>query len=148
MYQKILLPTDGSEPAERAGEYALSSADLVGADIIVLYVIDTYYLNALPQQDLRDQLSKELREEGKRAVEKFKNNLEESQCEGKCKNVNISIVIKEGKPADVILKTIDEEGVDQVIMGKSGKHGFEKFLLGSTAERVVRSAKVPVKLVP
>ncbi len=148
MYQKILLPTDGSEPAEREGEYALSSADLVGADIIVLYVIDTYYLNALPQQDLRDQLSKELREEGKRAVEKFKNNLEESQCEGKCKNVNISIVIKEGKPADVILKTIDEEGVDQVIMGKSGKHGFEKFLLGSTAERVVRSAKVPVKLVP
>jgi nucleotide-binding universal stress UspA family protein len=148
MYQKILLPTDGSEPAERAGKYALSSADLVGADIIVLYVIDTHYLDALPQQDLRDQLSKELREEGKKAVEKFRNNLEESQCEGKCKNVNISIVIKEGKPAEVILKIIDEEGVDQVIMGKSGKQGFEKFLLGSTAERVVRSANVPVKLVP
>lgn len=148
MYQKILVPTDGSKPAERAGEYVLSDENLFGADIIVLYVIDTHYLDALPQQDLRNQLSKELREEGKRAVENFKDKLEESQCEGKCKNVNISIVIKEGKPADVILKTIDEEGVDQVIMGKSGKQGFEKLLLGSTAERVVRSAKVPVKLIP
>ena len=41
MYQKILLATDGSEQSEKAGEYALSNADFTGADIIVLYVIDT-----------------------------------------------------------------------------------------------------------
>ena len=45
MYKKILVPTDGSENAERAGEYAISLADLSGADIILLNVIDTYYLN-------------------------------------------------------------------------------------------------------
>ena len=147
MRKKILLPTDGSKQAERAGEYAIASADLSGADIIVLYVIDTYYLDALPQQDLRDQLDKELREDGKRAVKIFKEKLEDSQCDGKCKNVNFTTLIKEGKPADVILKTIDKEGVDQVIMGKSGKHGLEKFLLGATTERVVRSANVPVNVI-
>jgi nucleotide-binding universal stress UspA family protein len=148
MYQKILLPTDGSEPAERAGEYIIARANVVGGEIIVLYVIDTHYLDVLPQKDLQDQLEMELRERGRIAVENFKQKLEDKQCDGKCTNVNITISIKVGKPADVILKTIEEEGVDQVIMGKSGKHGLEKFILGSTAEKVVRSAKVPVELIP
>jgi nucleotide-binding universal stress UspA family protein len=147
MYKKILLATDNSDQAGKAGEYAISMVDLGGADIIVLYVIDTYYLDALPQKELRDQLAKQLREEGKEAVEKFEKKIEEEQCAGKCKNVNLITVIKEGKPADVILKTIDEERVDQVVIGKSGKHGLEKFLIGSTAEKVVRGAKVPVNVI-
>lgn len=147
MIKKILLPTDGSEAAERAGEDAITMADISGEDIIVLYVIDTSYLNALPQKDLRDQLDEELRREGEQAVEKFKNKLEESQCEGHCKNVNLISLIKEGKPADVILKTADEKEVDLITMGKSGKNGLEKLILGNTTERVVRGAKVPVHVV-
>ena len=145
MHKKILLATDNSEQAEKAGEYAISMAE--GADIIVLYVIDTYYIYALPQQDLREQLDEQLREEGKEAVEKFKSKIEEEQCAGNCKNVNLSTMIKAGKPAEVILKTAQEEGVDSIVIGKSGKHGIEKFLLGSTAEKVVREAKVPVNVI-
>lgn len=145
--KKILLPTDGSENSEKAGEYAISLADISGADIIVLNVIDTYYLNALPQRDLRKSLEDELREDGKRAVEAFKAKLEESQCEGYCKNIKFRVLIKEGKPSEVILKTIDEENVDQVIMGKSGKHGIEGLILGQTTERVVRESKVPVNVI-
>lgn len=144
---KILVPTDGSEEAERAGEYAISTADISGADIIVLYVVDVDYLNALPQQDLRNQLADQLKKEGKDAVEAFKEKIEDKKCQGYCKNVNFITMIKEGKPADVILKTIDEEGIDQVVMGKSGKHRIEKFIIGSTADRVVRGAKVPVNVV-
>ena len=148
MPKKILVPTDGSEQAERAGEYAISTADITGADIILLYVIDTSYLKSIHQHDLRNQLKEELREEGERAVKGFDEKIEEQQCQGKCKTVKINPMIKEGNPADVILKTIAEKGVDQVIMGKSGKHGLEKFILGSTAEKVVRSAKIPVRVVP
>lgn len=147
MIKRILLPTDGSDAAERAGEDAIAMADVDGQDIIVLYVIDTSYLNALPQRDLREQLSDELRKEGEEAVEKFKKRLEESQCEGYCKNINLITMIKEGKPADVILKTADEEDVNLIIMGKSGKNGLEKLILGNTTERVVRGAKVPVHVV-
>lgn len=148
MPNKILVPTDGSKQAERAGGYAISTADVTGADIILLYVIDTSYLKSIHQQDLWNQLKEELREEGERALKSFDEQIEERQCQGKCKNVNVIPMIKEGKPADVILKTIDEEDVDQVIMGKSGKHGLERFFLGSTAEKVVRSAKIPVRVVP
>jgi nucleotide-binding universal stress UspA family protein len=147
MNKKILLPTDGSENAERAGEYAISHADLTGADIIVLYVIDTDYLNAVIQPDVRNDLDKELRADGKKAVETFKKQLEESQCNGTCKNIEFKVLVKEGKPADTILKTIQEEGIDQIVMGKSGKQGLERFLLGRTTDQVVKEAKVPVNVI-
>lgn len=144
---KILVPTDGSEQAEAAGGNAIATSDISGADIIVLYVIDTDYLNALPQRDLRENLREQLREEGDRTVNKFRQQMEDAQCEGHCKNVNLITMLKEGKPADVILKTAREEGVDQIIMGKSGKHGLDKLILGSTTDRVVRGAKVPVNVI-
>jgi nucleotide-binding universal stress UspA family protein len=147
MVNKILLPTDGSEVSERAGEYAISEASLSGAEIIVLNVIDMDYLNSIPQSDLTKQLDKELREEGKEVVEKFRKKIEEEKCSGNCKNVQLISMIKKGKPEDVILETAKEENVDQIIMGKSGKHGLEKFIVGSTTERVVRESKVPVSVI-
>ena len=147
MHKRILLPTDGSENAEKAGEYAISLADLSGADIVVLNVIDTYYLEAIPQPDVRESVDEELRADVKRAVERFESKIEENKCNGKCQNVNFKILIKEGKPADVILKTIDEEGIDQVIIGKSSKKGLERFLLGKTTDKVVKDAKIPVNVI-
>jgi nucleotide-binding universal stress UspA family protein len=147
MHKRILLPTDGSENAERAGDYAISLADLSGADIIVLNVIDTYYLNSIPQPDVRESVDEELRSGVRKSVERFEKKLEEDKCNGRCKNVNFKILIKEGKPADVILKTIDEEGIDQVVIGKSGKHGLERLLLGKTTDQVVKEAKVPVNVI-
>ena len=147
MNKKILLPTDGSKNSERAGEYAIYHADITGDEIVVLHVIDTDYLNAIPLPDIRNDLDKELRADGKKAVETFKNQLEDSQCSGKCQNIEFKVLVKEGKPADVILKTIDEENIDQVIIGKSGKHGLERFLLGRTSDKVVKEAKVPVNVI-
>ena len=80
MFKKILLPTDGSEASERAGQYAISTANSDGADIIILNVIDTNYLNSLSQNDLREKLDEELREAGKKSVEKFKKKIEEKVC--------------------------------------------------------------------
>ncbi len=147
MSKKILLPTDGSKNAERAGEYAISLADISGADIIVLNVIDTYYLDSIPQPDVRESVDEELRSSVKQSIERFEDEIEENKCNGKCKNVNFKILIKEGKPADVILKTIDNEGIDQVVIGKSGKHGLERLLLGRTTDKVIKEAKVPVNVI-
>ena len=147
MHKRILIPTDGSENAIRAGEYAISLADLSGADIIVLNVIDTYYLKSIPQPDVRESVDEELRADVQKAVERFETKIEENKCNGKCQNVKFKILLKEGKPADVILKTIDEENIDQVIIGKSSKKGLERFLLGQTTDKVVKAAKVPVNVI-
>ena len=89
MNKKILVPTDGSKNAEKAGEYAISLAKDGNMDIIVLYVVDTSqgdrmkrgegYLEAVPSKDLREELSDQLKEEGEKAVKSFKEKLEEKQ---------------------------------------------------------------------
>ena len=53
----------------------------------------------------------------KKAVETLKKKqLEESQCNGICKNIEFKILVKEGKPSDNILRTIEEEGIDQIVI--------------------------------
>ena len=147
LYKKILLPTDGSEYSEKAGEHAIWIADKSFSQIIVLNVIDTSYLRSIPQHDLELSLEEQFKAEGNMAVGKFSKKLEESQCDGKCKNVQIISLIKKGKPADEILKTIKEEEIDLVVMGASGKHGLNRLYPGSVTERVVRSANCPVLVV-
>ncbi|MCC7558211.1 MAG: universal stress protein [Methanobacteriaceae archaeon] len=147
MYKKILLPTDGSENAQRAGKHAISIADTYRADIIVLNVIDTYYVQSLALPNFREDLRAELRLEGKKAVKKFVDQLEESQCNGYCKNINLTTKIKDGKPHQVILETILEEGIDLVVMGASGRHGLDRVMIGSVTDRVIREAKCPVMVV-
>jgi len=147
MHKKILLPTDGSENAIKAGEYAISLADISGAEIIILNVIDTSYLNAIPQPEVRESVDEELRNDMENAVKRFEETIEENQCNGTCKNISFKVLLKEGNPSDIILKTIDDEGIDQVVMGKSGKKGLEKFLLGRTTDKVIKESKVPVNVI-
>ena len=142
MYKKILLPTDGSEYANKAAEHAIWIAHASGAEIIALNVIETSSLVGLPAEDLIVRIKDMLKEEGRIALEHiFEMSTKENQEEG---DLKVTLKTKEGSPADVILKTIDEENVDLVVMGTSGKHGLDRFLLGSVTEKVVRSAKCPV----
>lgn len=142
MYKKILLPTDGSEYANNAAKHAIWIAHASGAEIIALNVIETSSLVGLPAEDLIVRIKEMLKEEGRLALEHIFDmaNKEETE-EGELK---VTLKTKEGSPADAILKTIDKEGVDLVVMGTSGKHGLDRFLLGSVTEKVVRSAKCPV----
>ena len=112
MYQKILLPTDGSDNARQAGKHAIWIADKTNAEIVVLNVIDVNYLQPSYLPSFRKNLDNCLRDEGKKALQEFKNDLEEAQCQGICKNIKFTTMIKEGKPHLEILKTIDEEDID------------------------------------
>jgi Universal stress protein UspA and related nucleotide-binding proteins len=143
---KILLPTDGSLNAYKAGEYAIDAAEL-GSDILLLYVIDTDHLNALSQPDLRDKLQIRLIREGKKFVNDFKQEIEDAKCQGYCKHVNIITLIRKGKPEEVILKTIQEEDIDQVIIGKSNKSNIEKYFIGSITKEIAKKANIPVKII-
>lgn len=148
MFKKILLPTDGSKNAERAGAQAIELANLSYADIVVLHVVEINYFESPRLANYRVSLFDELRKEGKKIVEDFKEKLEESQCKGFCKNVNLISMVKEGKSYSVILETIDKYDIDLTVMGASGRHGLDRFLLGSVTERVVRESKSPVLVVP
>jgi nucleotide-binding universal stress UspA family protein len=147
MYNKILLPTDGSLNAQRAGNHALWIADKNNAEIVVLNVIDVNYLQPSYLPSFKKNLDNCLRDEGNKALQSFKKDVLESQCQGFCKNIKFTTMIKEGKPYLMILKTIKEKNIDLVIMGASGIHGVDQFILGNVTERVLREAKTPILVV-
>ncbi|HHT18110.1 MAG: universal stress protein [Euryarchaeota archaeon] len=144
MYQKILLPTDGSKFAEKAAKHAIWIASRSGAEIIVLNVIETSSLVGLPAEDLIVKIKEMLKEEGRRSLERISEMITQSEGESKIKDLKITLTTEEGSPADSILKTIENENIDLVVMGTSGKHGLDRFLLGSVTEKVVRSSTCPV----
>ena len=148
MYKKILLPTDGSEHANKAAKQAIWIASTSGAELIALNVIETSSLVGLPAEDLIVRIKEMLKEEGRKSLEKIADILKETEIQGDCqKEVKLTTSTEEGSPSDVIIKTVKEEDIDLIVMGTSGKHGLDRFLLGSVTENVVRSAPCPVLVV-
>jgi len=142
MYKKILLPTDGSKFAQKAEEHALFLAKASGAEIIALSVVETSFSIGLPSDDTVFQINQMLKKETEKNLEKV-----EKMKEGSDVDVKITLKTGEGSPADVILDTIEKEDIDLVVMGSSGKSGFDRFIMGSVAEKVVKAAKCSVLVV-
>lgn len=142
MYKKILLPTDGSEYAERAEKHALFIAEASGAEIIALSVVENSYFATLPADETVSYVNDLLKTETEKnlvSVQKMKKEMESS--------VKISLCIEEGSPANAILNTIEKENIDLVIMSSSGRTGLSRLIMGSVAEKVVKSAKCSVLVI-
>ena len=139
MYKKILVPTDGSEFAKKAQKHALFLAKVSGAEIVAVSVTENNFVNGLPLDDEIYQLNQILQERSEENLKEFDELNEE--------NLKISHVIREGSPAKVILEVANEENIDLIVMGSSGKSGFDRFLMGSVADKVVNSAKCAVLVV-
>jgi nucleotide-binding universal stress UspA family protein len=139
MYKKILVPTDGSEFAKKAQMHALFLAKVSGAEIIGVSVTENNFVQGLPLDDEVYQLNQVLNERSEENLKEF-DKLNED-------NVKISHIIREGSPAKVILEVAKDENVDLIVMGSSGKSGFDRFIMGSVADKVVNSAKCAVLVV-
>ena len=150
MYNKILLPTDGSKNSEKAIAHALTIAEFEDAEIIILNVVDSVYLTGLPEEDLITKSEMILEEESKKVisrVEKIIRELEEEKG-SEAKDIKISARTIEGNAADVILKISEQEDIDLIVIASSGKHMLDRFLLGSVTEKTVRHTKVPILVIP
>ncbi|WP_455645809.1 universal stress protein [Methanosphaera sp.] len=150
MFEKILLPTDGSKNSEKAIEYALSIVDKKESEIIILNVVDSVYLSGLPEEDLITKSELILEEESKKVtkhVEDIIKDLEEEKGID-ASNMTLTPMTLEGNAADVILKVSEKEDVDLIVIASSGKHMLDRFLLGSVTEKTVRHTKVPILVIP
>lgn len=139
MYKKILVPTDGSEFAKKAQKHALFLSKMTGAEIIALSVTENNFVNGLPLDDEVYQLNQVLKERSEENLKEF-DKLNED-------NLKITHVVREGSPAKIILEVAKEENVDLIVMGSSGKSGFDRFIMGSVADKVVNSAKCAVLVI-
>ena len=139
MYKKILVPTDGSDFAKKAQKHALFLSKVSGAELIAVSVTENNFVNGLPLDDEVYQLNQILKERSEENLKEF-DELNED-------DLKITHIIREGSPARVILEVAQEEDVDLIVMGSSGKSGFDRFIMGSVADKVVNSAKCAVLVV-
>ncbi len=142
MYKKILLPIDGSKHALKAAEHAFWLADNSHGEIIALHVVETSSFSDIRARDLKKEMKEMLKDEGDQTLEELMEFSQKKNFQG-----NITAKVEEGSPAEKILHLAEDDSVDLVVMGTSGKHGIDRFLIGSVAEKVVRNSTSPVLVV-
>lgn len=139
--RQILIATDGSETANEAADFGIEMIGCSGAKIYAIYVIDTTPYRSVPL----DQIwSKETLDEFERAGHEATSYIENI---GKAAGAEVETRVLKGNPAEKILNFAEDNNIDMIIVGSLGKSGYERVLVGSVSEKIIRHAKVPVLVV-
>jgi len=138
----LLAPTDFSEPSLEALREAVALAASKDAELVLLHVqqeaeVPVWHVLQTsgfpnPHEEIRKGVLR---------------HLEELQREVVPANVRSRLLLREGFPAAEIVAAAAELDVDMIVTATHGRSGFKRFLLGSTAERVIRTAGCPVLVV-
>jgi len=140
LYDRIVVPTDGSKSSQPAIEHAVELAAVHGATIHAVYVINLASFSGVPTEGTWEGVSTALEQEGEAALDAVVE-------AGKERGVPVERVRLEGRPSQRIVEYASENDGDIIVMGTHGRGGLDRLLLGSVAERVVRAASVPVMTV-
>jgi nucleotide-binding universal stress UspA family protein len=125
MYERILLPTDGSNGTRGAVEHAINLATTYDAALHTIYVVDT---NIGVDASVPGTLDT-LEEAGENAIDGV---IQQAEAAGV---KTIEGVVAQGTPHQVILDYIGEHDIDLVVMGTHGRMGLDRYLLGSITEK-------------
>ncbi|AFZ73095.1 universal stress protein [Natronobacterium gregoryi] len=133
MFDTVVVATDGSESVKRAVDVAVDLAARFDADVHALSVVDASEVDASPEQ-LQDELRTALETTADAALATVEDRTDRA----------VTTAVREGRPAAEIGEYVREVDADVVATGTRGRHGENRLLLGSVAERVVRTSPVPV----
>lgn len=142
MYNKILVPLDGSELAEHVLPPVIELANCTGAEIVLLRVPDVpvyEYLRTAPELGAR------LREHAENDAHQY---LVRMSAHLRALGLKVRThMVSEGAVYSLILDVANELGIDLIAMSTHGRSGLARLVMGSVADDVVRHADVPVLLV-
>ncbi len=134
----ILVPTDFSEMSGKALDYALDIAETMGASVHVVHVCPLLYY-ALGQDMVPDDPAFE-----RKLKEKLHGKLEDLEQALATRGKKVTVSLVDGNPGQRIPEVATEIGATLIVIATHGRTGIQHLMLGSVAERVVRTAKVPV----
>jgi len=144
VYQKILVPIDGSETSMRGLSEAIKVAKSQGSQLRLFHVVNEFVLDYSYGAGLYGtNLIDSLRETGK-------NILQQAEALVRQQGVSVEGVLLEsigGPAADLIVAQAKEWPADLIVMGTHGRRGLRRLAMGSDAEGVVRGASAPVLLI-
>lgn len=138
MYDRILIPTDGSDGSGAAVDSGVDLARHYDAAVYLLYVVDDDVYGHYAGVDAIENAESALQERGERVL---------SAAADEADEVDVTTDLVRGHPHEAILAYADEADVDLVVMGTERHTGEYRRLLGSVTERVVRLSELPVHVV-
>ena len=143
MFKHILVPVDGSETSLQAVSKAAELAKAFNSEVTAVYVLDPYPFTGVGADFAYGQaqyLSAATAEANKA--------LEDVTARPKDTGVTVKTLVGEGHAIhEGIVRVGENVGADLIVMGSHGRRGLEKLVLGSVAQRVLQTAKVPVLVV-
>jgi nucleotide-binding universal stress UspA family protein len=135
MYDRILLPTDGSEHTERAIEHALDIAETRSATLHVLSIVDDRAFLVLDDERV-EEVRADLKEKAHEAVA-------DAERRAGAHDIETTSDVDVGNPAERIVAYVEAQDIDLVVIGTSGDD-YERNVVGSVSERVVATSPAPV----
>lgn len=138
MFKKILVAADGSEQALRACREAAGMAKAFGSEVTLMYVV---YLPPMYRTDVGPDLRETLVHDGEQILQRSKEEADASGIDAKVK------LIREGNPAEVIVKESKSGAYDLIMMGSSGLGRAGALQLGSVSARITHDADCPVLII-
>ncbi|HMK54700.1 MAG TPA: universal stress protein [Methanobacteriaceae archaeon] len=130
MFETIMVPSDGSECAQRAEDVALALAKELGSTVVAVHVIDDKLITPFEV----------LETEGKQILRSITN-------KGKQIDVQVDEILIFGSPTHDMAKITTKSNADLVVIGTHGRTRLEKLIMGSVAENALKTVEVPVMLV-
>lgn len=137
MYESVLIPTDGSEHAERGVEHGLELAEIHDAGVQVLFVVDESVHGATPAVSGYEAFLEKVEDEAEGVLEDVVDRAE-------VRGLDAEPILLRGRPEEEILSLVEENDIDVVVMGRRGASSGDATRLGSVTERVLRNADVTV----
>ncbi|MCD6568273.1 MAG: universal stress protein [Dehalococcoidia bacterium] len=137
MYEKILVPLDGSELAEVALPHAEELGWRISSEVTLLQVSETGESQRFHEHEVYLQ----------READLVKRNIVHHLGKDQEENIRVKSVVMEGYPAEEIVDYAEKSDIDMIIMATHGRTGVRRWALGSVADKVVRAASQPVVLI-
>jgi nucleotide-binding universal stress UspA family protein len=124
----------------RAAEYAIGIAKMLSAQIKVIYVVDEVVLEQVSRMTERENVEKELKQDGQRYVN-YIINLAEKE------GIKADSLLVKGRPFEQIVHSAKELNMGLIVLGTYGRKGAERILMGSVTQRVIEYSPCPVLVV-
>lgn len=145
MYQRILVPVDGSNTAQRGLAEAIRLARLTGGQLRLLHRVDALSMTSAmgAYAPFSNDVLAQMRTDGEAL-------LEQARAQALAEGVAADVVLDDGvhsRLADWVIEEVRAWNADVVVLGTHGRRGVGRMLLGSDAEQVLRICPVPVLLV-
>ncbi len=137
----ILIPTDFSETADNALQYALELALLSGAACTLVHAYEMPYDFAAQMENRVIAIQKNARKKLHDYVEKIKE-------DPKYQSIRFNLKVEEGTPESVVEDLTEDVGADMVVIGLNKHSGWDSFFDGNTGAEVIERSRVPVLAVP